>query len=1763
MPSYLGFDSTGMLPDGRGTKEFRNFLISKTLNAPNGPQTFTSSSYTYRNLSDMPDKDPGDVEKSDDFNLVNEIARIRGSNNPSMSNQPDNELFSPTIINEKSNFDPGDVEKSKDFNLVNEITKIRGLNNPPAPNQPDNELFSPVIINDRANFDPGDVEKNNDFNLTNEITKIRGYNNEPMVDKPHGELFLPTEINDRINNDPGDVEKSDTFLRDTELKSIQTSNVYKPDKYFINESLDTIPRKANLKLYPDSFVRGQNHNLVGIMSTSNYDTESELFKFAASYIKNDINGPVLSRFSQNLYTATAGRARILDALDGNTSTALNLLTGKENLIEYNNKVTVNKTIIGKGIGFLETVSGVQNPLSEIPGDYLTNPQNPTTFRRETGELGKTIQDIVGNIGGILGIQRNPKPERKPSDLFIEHTGEGTRRSLYNNLSYNLKYRPDYTTTARSQNSSKLFNFVDTMSEAAKTVLGLEAPEGSAYIGDDRSNDLRLAMGDPNYLDGRIVKSGFYLAVMFDPNLRDLMQGERNISEGGSIAGKLTWISAKSKNKLGANNAEFQSESSQYGETLSTGITFRDDSILGQTQDLLNTLPEGGEARSHVANVIDQTSRIFKEGDEMLSRGSAIKYVNQFTGEESGVEYCRVWTKDRSYMNYSDTMKRQGNVRNFESSVLGGVSRPWNINIGPMSNGNKAFDGSSNIVKNSGGDFYAKKYMFSIENLAWKTSTVPGFTWKDLPYCERGPNGGRVMWFPPYDLKVNEQNSAKWEENMFIGRPEPVYTYQNATRNGNISFKVIVDHPSVLNLLVREHFKGMSDEESDNYINAFFAGCEEIDFYDLIRRYSTLDGDDIKNITNYLNAGKDSGTTLVYKTKFEPVKGDNTPEQPDGSGQSGGQIVNTSYKNTLYFNNDIPGPNDTGIVSAKSYDTLYDEYIAASGTTYLSDLNTGLDILFNATTWGSSQKNDEFNLFGQTGSTSIHSITELKNKVRDEIASGFTILKDQYSGFSSDTEKLKQKLIKGEVKDVTLTLQSTCSAVADNKYNLNLSFRRSHAILTDFVNKIKNIDKKIEVRWKDIDFSSSNDSIVLNDVIELPFSELGYDKSAGKLYVKYVKNLGESPKENVTTTQFNTKGIDCHNKNFLTSDNLKRTAPLAFWCRESTITVDYSTQIPSTVSTTPTQVPGVTPTSIIMIETDRVSKKQKPPLDELKKIVTKTLGECYYFKQLEEKSPIIFGSLKEKLRYFHPSFHSMTPEGLNSRLTFLQQCLRPGDTIPIKGINDESDLNARNTTFGPPPVCVLRIGDFFHSKIIIRDINISYDDSTWDLNPEGIGVQPMIANVTLSVSFIGGQGLEKPVEKLQNALSSNFYANTEMYDYRSTPTEDRTKFTKEFLEDLLKTAQKVPDPINDPKSPNVITNGQYIGSAVFKASNVYPPVSTPDDQIEKLGYDSIIDDVFNCTKSYLSLYENVLRINNDKYGPKINSLLFSPKYRTITGYTVQTDIGSETIELLGEYPYKNDLNSLCTYFKNFMIDKIDDPLTVIGNYMEYDEVLSEPIIQRSEIFLKPYVKNKVISIIDEIFGNKAIKGVEIERNKLISALDKLNFIIGTNGIDGKIIENDYVGATLSGFTKSILYNKYKSCIAFIKNKQSALSSGIDPNFIFVKNMTIDDEIFVEILKSVLKDKQYDLLKIYDADKVIFNKSVMKKITKKVLKFVPTSTKLTATKSILTPFPIKGDNKPSEFGIIDELGTFTDQQKENLTKVLSTRVKLGSTLNYYKP
>ena len=1559
---------------------------------------------------------------------------------------------------------------------------------------------------------------------------------------------------DMANTDPSAVDTN----RNTDLLQPQTSNVYKPLEYFITESFDSIPRRANLSLYP-SFVTGQEYGIIGIMSNKNYDTESELMKFAAWNINTNPEGPFFARLQQNLYAATVGRVRLIDALKGNTSTAINILTGREPLIEKNEKITVAKTLPGKAIDFLQTVSGVEFPWAEIPGDYLSNPRNPVISRPvATTEFGRTFQDITGAIGSLIGIQRRPTTTRKPSDLFIEYMGAGPKSTLFDNLSYS-KYAPDYTTTAMSQNTSKIFNFVDNAAQGARNILGIEAPKGKGYIGDDRGNDVRFAMNDFN---DRPVRSSYYLSLLFDPIQAQLFQREKNISEGGGTGGKLTWKSSKSRNKLYSTESttnvvtydelktqtyKRSQDAEQVDQSLSTNYPFREDSILGQTQLILETMPtDGGASRSHVANVIDQTSRIFREDDVMISRGSAVKYVNQFTGTESGVEYCRVWTKDRSYMNYSDTMKKTTNSRKFESSVL---STPWNLNIYPNSNGNGffdagstnmapgGFDNKSNTIKNGQG-FYAKKYMFSIENLAWKTSNNPGFTYNDLPFCERGPNGGRVMWFPPYDLKVNEQNNAKWYDNVFLGRPEPVYTYQNTERSGQVSFKVIVDHPSILNLLVQNHFKNMSDEESDNYINAFFAGCVDVDFYGLIRKYTTLTPDDITAIKSYLNGNKDPNVVTQRKTLLMPTSDAIVPKN---------EPQTVSFNTELYFENAVPRSSGEDLYTGEKYQTLYDQYVGAQPS-YMSILTRGL-LKLASDLWGPEQKNDYKVLTGKDTKPTTTDLNNLTGETINKINAGFTELRSSYTKFKSDLSELKRALSGNTVQSIEMIVMSRTSSIGGDHSNLDLSYRRSYSIITDILDKIKgpSADNTLyeDVTWKEK--VKPSDTEKNESGITISFDRLGYKGKEGSLTIKYVFNIGEQSPDSGNASSEN-KNVDCSNAKNIFSTDLKITAPQTFWCRESTVGMSYITQArdtgPTKVPLNPISQPIVGKKKLVENTDTSSGTIQTPPIDELKKIIMRTLSECYYFKKLEEESPLQFTSLKEKLRYFHPAFHSMTPEGLNARLTFLNQCVRPGDTLPIKGVSDVSDLNARNTTFGPPPILVMRIGDFYHSKIIVRDVNITFDDSVWDLNPEGIGVQPMLANVTLQIAFIGGHGLEKPVERLQNALSSNFYANTEMYDARSTATEDRSKFTKSFLGELIRNPNMavVADPNDSVTDANKIKEGEYLG--ILKGS--------------MLDYTPLVDNAFTQVQNYFNMISTTYNSIVQLYDVRLSSMMLSPTYRTIQDYTVQvTNTGTDTIQLLGEYKKGYELEILTSDFKLKMLDKIatENISTIIG----FNKDMSASALVKSEQILKPYISETVGKMIDSMSQFQSLKDTILIRNKIISLLDKLNFII-ENGIDGKVDKGVSTGAFLSGYTYSLLYPAYSNIVTYIKDNQSKFSDDLDSStYIFSKNTILSTNDLSYFLSVLLKDEKSNIFtKVYGKDTTTFTPRMITDMMKRFDKFITPSP---SEKNFKLKTLTRKNNVQISFNFSDT--TITGAQVTQLQKVNTTSGnKTTTVLNYFR-
>ena len=153
----------------------------------------------------------------------------------------------------------------------------------------------------------------------------------------------------------------------------------------------------------------------------------------------------------------------------------------------------------------------------------------------------------------------------------------------------------------------------------------------------------------------------------------------------------------------------------------------------------------------------------------------------------------------------------------------------------------------------------------------------------------------------------------------------------------------------------------------------------------------------------------------------------------------------------------------------------------------------------------------------------------------------------------------------------------------------------------------------------------------------------------------------------------------------------------------------------------------------------------------------------FFESLEKKDMFAYQNYKERINNFHPAFHSTHPCAFNERLTFLNQTLRPGPSI-------EGIVGPNNMAFGRPPICVLRLGDFYNCKVVINNIDFSYEQPFWDLNPEGIGAQPWVCRVSMQMYIVGGMSLGGPLSQLQNAVSFNYFANTEICEPdRANPT----------------------------------------------------------------------------------------------------------------------------------------------------------------------------------------------------------------------------------------------------------------------------------------------------------------------------------------------------------------------------------------------------------
>lgn len=789
-------------------------------------------------------------------------------------------------------------------------------------------------------------------------------------------------------------------------------------------------------------------------------------------------------------------------------------------------------------------------------------------------------------------------------------------------------------------------------------------------------------------------------------------------------------------------------------------------------------------------------------------------------------YCRVWTNYHQYNSVHDMIRpfttvdendmaapvsdemlmRDYGFEKVRTKAVGGFM-DGQARLGQM--GVLQKNGFVNITPKQEGDAAAKtkRCMFSLENLAWKGCT------QSLSKSQIGPFGGRIMWFPPYDLKFSENVSSPWNANQFIGRGEKVYTYTDTERTGQLSFKILVDHPSIINF-----FRGTNDSDLHQ------TGLE----YDLLRFFAGCGHPVPANISKQENDN-------------------NEAEEPKQQPEQKREDSCDKIMCLMFFPNNYTGNYDKDDVDPIIY------LLNGIGSQKYLDGKVVKDLPTNPNVLGYSASGESNELIGY--------------EIRDNIGND---PKAYVGGITpadivTDQEKRENKVTACTYNGYTLVPQKNSESSPLNDWWYRVDVRKSNISCANIKSRNKKVDCeklfKDEKKLKNVEGHKDCRSFGLNSSKGRGFiyNEEDYKNS----YACTVFNLSQEDCENslFSFTEFyvaftekygtKTKLAEELERNYCDAEKLdilrgildKRkltkletngwASRQGYEASNIQLGLDRATTAKNFFDklkvkfgkVTDPKSEGIVPTTadkgaqkdeselkakigrsaLITIylsneestslqessnsddndDNFKVAEREKPNqniVNTESNLMESTNPQSYYesvgtngryddeyrfFKEIDINDTFLRHKIREKIQYFDPAYHSISPEGFNARLTFLHQCTRQGPTIGNSNVNGANRI-ANNLAFGRQPVCVLRIGDFYYTKIIIESLQITYDTDgiKWDLNPEGIGVQPMFADISITFKFLGGSDLAGPIGRLQNAVSFNYYANTGVYDNRA-------------------------------------------------------------------------------------------------------------------------------------------------------------------------------------------------------------------------------------------------------------------------------------------------------------------------------------------------------------------------------------------------------------
>lgn len=880
----------------------------------------------------------------------------------------------------------------------------------------------------------------------------------------------------------------------------------------------------------------------------------------------------------------------------------------------------------------------------------------------------------------------------------------------------------------------------------------------------------------------------------------------------------------------------------YGKEYSQITENENYGLLSYTNELFkkskeNTLTETLIGRFHTNNAEGQAVPDWwtNKTEYGLSRGRNLLKIHPTTDGGYDNPYCRVWTYHHRYSKVEDL------IRPFYGDdlkeILGGGFVHLKNNDVKFNNGLVRYAPTSKDE--------IKRCMFSIENLAWKNNR------NQLPDSQKG-DIGRIMWFPPYDLSFDENVSVNWNGNDFIGRGEKIYSYVDTERSGSLSFKILIDHPRIVDRYAKHHNWEGSDGKIDDDLSGFTIGPE-----------GTVHGKDAKyRSANYSLLRFFAGCQII-DPKDEPFMPTEEMKKPD-DGPKNQQEPNKTKKLVffVYYPNNYSGCDDwdsetgvdpisylvDGVSSQKMLvdGRLLDIPIQDSDIPYWYkdkgqlqigeqiggyEVRSAKGITVNPTKDKTNRNDDGGDAIAVESFSSVTKFHLGNQKTGNDVKHNpnNTV---KYWGYRVDNECSGQYFLNAHnyEDNASYRLNSNVEESKTSKYSPWLSTIEEgvdYVSLTDMYvamngNKAKNVlsgcfNEGVPERIRDIISNHAILSVNAWGHASIHGSEVGTEDSNvtdKSMNTKLALNRARTPIRWLQKfPEF--KSVKCKIDTFntqtetVTKDVDKEEAKL--W-RSAKVEIEYSVEEVELASLRNNDGSdllskrGASLSGMSIDNTEQGKTTEEVQAASEKEIQnrkhdanghesdtiegsdihessagntnineavavghydtawTENCDEYQYFSQLQRENPFIYDKVIEKVKYFSPAYHSITPEGFNERLTFLHQCTRQGPTYSASDNGGFAD----NISFGPPPVCILRIGDFYNTRVIFESLSITYDENgiQWDLNDEGIGVMPMIAKVTMQFKFLGGSDISGPISRLQNAVSHNYYANTSVYNKKS-------------------------------------------------------------------------------------------------------------------------------------------------------------------------------------------------------------------------------------------------------------------------------------------------------------------------------------------------------------------------------------------------------------